>query len=395
MLSINPSLTPAQVKTLLQNNARHFPTQPAGSTVPVCQAPSSAVQDECYCTTSTCGAGLLDAGAAVRAAAGNAAPTVSVSASASTVIDGATVTFTGNATAPSGLSIASYSWKISSGSNIASISSAADTASASVLTIGLGSFTVTLMVTDSAGGTASASSSVTVNAPAAPTPGIASSTTVVSAGNSVAFDGSGSTVPSPVTIDRYQWAITSVPATLASFSSATNAATATVTTVGTASGSFTVQLTVTDSLGRQASTSQTVNVTAAAPTASLSASAATVTAGGSLSFDGSGSLAPSGRTISGYQWAITSGGTIAAISGSATTATANVNTSAAGTFTIQLTVTDSASAQNSKSTTVTVNAPALTPPPATSSGGGAFSVGWIALLALASALLLRQGAVSH
>lgn len=71
MLSANGSLTPAQVIALLQSTARTFPSSGADTSVSACLAPSSTAQtSECYCTTTTCGAGLLDARAAVTAAAG-------------------------------------------------------------------------------------------------------------------------------------------------------------------------------------------------------------------------------------------------------------------------------------------------------------------------------------
>lgn len=54
MLSVNPSLTPAQVKSIIQSTAQPFPS---GST----------------CTTQICGAGIIDANAAVRTAAGSSA----------------------------------------------------------------------------------------------------------------------------------------------------------------------------------------------------------------------------------------------------------------------------------------------------------------------------------
>ncbi len=69
MLAANPSLTPAQVMSMLQSSARPFP--PAGA-VPVCPATSPAT-GECSCTTTTCGAGMLDAYRAVLAAMGNPA----------------------------------------------------------------------------------------------------------------------------------------------------------------------------------------------------------------------------------------------------------------------------------------------------------------------------------
>jgi serine protease len=83
MLSAQPALTPYQVRVLLQSTARPFPTTGADTSsgpVAQCTAPQSdsfgnpIEQFECYCTTDTCGAGLVDAGAAVTAAsAGQAA----------------------------------------------------------------------------------------------------------------------------------------------------------------------------------------------------------------------------------------------------------------------------------------------------------------------------------
>lgn len=68
MMSVNPTLTPAQVKDMLVKSARAFPTSGAAATVRNCRAPGSREQLECYCTTSTCGAGMLDAAAAVASA---------------------------------------------------------------------------------------------------------------------------------------------------------------------------------------------------------------------------------------------------------------------------------------------------------------------------------------
>ncbi len=65
MLSANPSLTPAQVRTALQATARPFPSTGAEPDVVTCRAPDATEQIECYCTIGTCGAGLLDAAAAV------------------------------------------------------------------------------------------------------------------------------------------------------------------------------------------------------------------------------------------------------------------------------------------------------------------------------------------
>jgi subtilisin family serine protease len=64
MVSVDPTLTPAQVKAALQATARPFPSSGSGDDVVACKAPSATEQLECYCTSSTCGAGMLDAAAA-------------------------------------------------------------------------------------------------------------------------------------------------------------------------------------------------------------------------------------------------------------------------------------------------------------------------------------------
>ncbi len=393
MLSASPSLTPAQVKNIIKSSARAFPA--SGPAVPQCHAPTSAIQDECNCTTSTCGAGLLDVAAAVAAAAATSRVVASVSASASNLLVGASVTFDGSAsTAPAGGSIASYQWTITNGNAIAAFSGATNAPKAQVVTSGAGSVTVQLTVTDNTGQQASSSATVIVNAPVAPTVKLLASASVVTASGSVTFDGSDSKAGAGLTIAAYDWKITS-GATLGSFTSATNLALATVQTVGANSGTFTVTLTVTDNLGQQASASSTVSVTAVFPTAAVAASAGSVGAGSSVTFDGSGSTAASGRTITAYQWTMASGTTKAAFSGATNGPTVTVTTGAAGTFKVQLTVTDSVGAQDAKIATVTVSGGSSSgtvggsTSGSSSGGGGATGLGWLFALALSVGLVAR------
>jgi len=76
-MSLDRTLSPAQVKELLQRTARPFPTLgsiASSDAASECTAPQytligrPADQLECYCTTTTCGAGMLDAAAALSAA---------------------------------------------------------------------------------------------------------------------------------------------------------------------------------------------------------------------------------------------------------------------------------------------------------------------------------------
>jgi serine protease len=80
-LSVHPTMTPQEVTELLQATARPFPAVgsiPSSSAALQCTQPQynlvgmAVDQQECYCTTTTCGAGMLDAGAALGGAASGA-----------------------------------------------------------------------------------------------------------------------------------------------------------------------------------------------------------------------------------------------------------------------------------------------------------------------------------
>ena len=259
MLSVKPALTPAQVKSTLQSTARAFPTSGAGATIPVCQAPSSTTQDECYCTTSTCGAGLLDTAAAVAAVAPPLAPTAPLSASTANPSVGVPVSLeASDATVAAGRS-GTYLWTLAtSGGATASFTSAVNGSTATLLPTAPGTVTVTLTVTDDLGVQTAASTMLTISNP--PTAVIVPSSATVVAGDSVSLDGSTSSAVGGRSIAQYAWTISS-GASFGSFLGATNASTAALQ--GTAAGTVVVTLTVTDSAGVQSTANSTITVTAA------------------------------------------------------------------------------------------------------------------------------------
>ena len=170
MLSLNPSLSPAAIRTALQATARAFPVSGAASDVLQCGAPSAVEQLECYCTTSTCGAGMLDAAAALEAVipAPTARITVDTSAlaaSKSIFVSAATSTAAGNRT------IRAYQWTLLSGQPWASFSGSTTAASATVvLSVDTAPVEIALRVTDSSGASGTTTQTL-VAAPVAPAGG--------------------------------------------------------------------------------------------------------------------------------------------------------------------------------------------------------------------------------
>ena len=179
LLSVNPSLTPAQVKSALQASARPFPTTGAAAGTPVCRAPSAVEQTECYCTMSTCGAGLLDARAAAFAVAGSALPVPVATATAAGaalpsdgVVAGTAVLLDGSASrAAGGAAIVGYQWTVVSGNALVTALTP-DPASPAKVTLQTsptgsgGVVAVALTVTDSNGIRQTASTLITVQAAA-------------------------------------------------------------------------------------------------------------------------------------------------------------------------------------------------------------------------------------
>jgi PKD repeat protein len=173
---------------------------------------------------------------------GGAGMIATILVSPTSVVAGQQVFFNGSTSKPSpGLTIASYQWNFGDGTTGSGATATHTFASP-------GSYVIVLTITDDAGHTASATSSLTVTSDV-PTASFTSLPAAPTAGTAVAFDATASTAVSGRTITSYSW----------SFGDGTSGSGATVShTFG--SGTFTVRLTVTDSAGKTATTAKSVTV---------------------------------------------------------------------------------------------------------------------------------------
>jgi serine protease len=168
MLASNPALTPSELIARLQSSALPFPTtSPTSPTPPMCQLASTATDtngnytdtsqaSECFCTTATCGAGMLNAGAAVVAAEGIA---VQITLSSTTGSPGQHIALNGSgSTASTGDTITSYQWTTTPATSDQLIN--ANQAVATLIVPSFRSITVNLTIVDSGGHTATGSATV-------------------------------------------------------------------------------------------------------------------------------------------------------------------------------------------------------------------------------------------
>lgn len=152
MLSLDPALTRAQVISILRASARPH----SGTSICTLTANSDL-----------CGAGLLDAKAALAAIV----PTLQITPASQVVAPASLVTLTANAQPPLGRSMASYAWRASASNPTGVSLSDAHSVTTSFIAPVTGTYLFTLQATDSSGATASASATVRLNsAPVAATP---------------------------------------------------------------------------------------------------------------------------------------------------------------------------------------------------------------------------------
>jgi serine protease len=174
-----------------------------------------------------------------------------------------------------------------------------------------------------------------------PNADIATNTTTPDPGQTVTFDGAGSSDPDGGAIQSYQW------------EASTGGSATGVEVEGTwdTEGDVTVTLTVTDDEGETGSSSVVVSVggggeTNEGPTADLVASGSSTTVGSAIEFDASGSSDPDG-SIAAYSWDFGDGS-------SASGATTSHSWSSAGDYTVTLTVTDDDGATDTAQAAISV-----------------------------------------
>ena len=165
MLSVNPTLTPSQVRSTLMATARAFPTTGGTAGTPTCQ-PADHQRNNSSVTapTGTCGAGMLDVGAAVLAVPAPSATQALAFATPTAPAPGDTITLDGSTSVPaSSRTITGYQWTMVDSGGIATLVAPANAPTATVTTSGGGTFTVRLDVIDSASASVAATTTLSVS----------------------------------------------------------------------------------------------------------------------------------------------------------------------------------------------------------------------------------------
>jgi serine protease len=167
MYAVNSHLKPAQSIALLRESASPFPTTSSTATS-VCHVPAGDLQqEECICTTATCGAGMLNTQGAVLAAQrpfAIAAAPASIDTGTAISID-ARESFASN-----GRTIASFQWTAVDVTGATPTFSDAAQALTTVQVADASTFTLRVTVTDDQGSQDTADVAVATIAPLPPTP---------------------------------------------------------------------------------------------------------------------------------------------------------------------------------------------------------------------------------
>jgi PKD repeat protein len=227
-------------------------------------------------------------------------------------------------------SIVSYQWNFGDGGRATgrTVSHEFDT---------VGTFVVTLTVTDAYGFSASTSQSVSVGAGQNPTAVFVTSPANPFPAQDVFFNASASRAAPGRTIVSYQW----------DFGDGTSGSGVQTSHRYANATTYAVTLLVTDDAGRTATVTQSVTIGNDNPTAAFDFAPSAPTAGAAVAFNGSGSTAVPGRTIVSYIWNFGDGTTGTGVAVSKTYATP-------GTRNVTLTVVDSQGKSGSITKPITV-----------------------------------------
>jgi PKD repeat protein len=243
---------------------------------------------------------------------------------------GQTINFNAAAsTAAPGHRITDYSWDFGDGSSAGGVTVAHAYATN-------GTYTVVLTVTDDAGRKGVATQSPAVGT-GGPTASFTFSPSQPSIRQSVTFDASNSRPTAGRTIVGYAWV----------FDDGSTGSGVTTTHAFNAAGSYAVRLTITDNAGQSASTTQTVIVSGAGPTADFTFLPTSPDVNQLVSFDAFLSRAGTGRTIVSYAWNFGDGAIGSGLQVSHAYSTPS-------TYTVLLTVTDDVGQTQTASKQVTV-----------------------------------------
>lgn len=159
MLEVHPGLSVGEIQRRIKAAATPFPApDPALPTCPEVGAIGSGIDGQCNCTTSTCGAGMLDADNAMAQALAPAAAFTTLDPLApntSIRLDSA------DSTAALTRTITAWSWTLVQGSAGASLSNSASQI-ASLQVTAAGNYRIRLTVTDNLGASSTIDSTLTI-----------------------------------------------------------------------------------------------------------------------------------------------------------------------------------------------------------------------------------------
>lgn len=150
MRAVNGRLSPVQLVTLVKQSSTPFPVS-TDAAIPTCHIPAGDTDlqtTECNCTTQTCGAGMLNTGAAVA----DARRPFAILQTSGTVAAGVTITLDASSSfASNGRTLVSYQWSVDGASGNTPVIAAPAQASTSLQMPNSGQFTLRVTIADDQG----------------------------------------------------------------------------------------------------------------------------------------------------------------------------------------------------------------------------------------------------